>query len=146
MRKYKRRLVSILHQPDVYRAHVLWEVLPCSRSRLAWQIPACRRCGSVGRDVCPGINGEVAFLFWAICSTGATAPGGSSTGAAGTRDERTVDGGRGADLDLLHPFRPFWLLKLGSGCQTWLGWGAGGGGGGVADGTAASSRAADFGN
>ena len=47
---------------------------------------------------CRGINGEVAFRFWATCSTGATALVGSWTGSAGRKDNCLVDGDRGADL------------------------------------------------
>ena len=54
-----------------------------------------QRVGDAGLG-CFGSNGDVAFLFRATCSTGATALGGSSTRAVGGRDERPVDGGRGS--------------------------------------------------
>ena len=51
----------------------------------------------VGRiSVWCGINGEVAFLFWATCSTGATKGIGSSTWAARWGREGPLDGCQGA--------------------------------------------------
>ena len=59
----------------------------------------------VGRvSLCCGINGEVAFLFRATCSTGASNGIGSSTGAARRGREGPLDGGRGAVVR--EPFPP----------------------------------------
>ena len=62
--------------------------------------------GLVRHVDCRGINGDVAFLFWATCSTGTAYSG--STGAVGRRVERPVDGGRGGVIKgaslLLGPF------------------------------------------
>ena len=62
--------------------------------------------GLVGHVDCRGINGDVAFLFWATCSTGTAYSG--STRAAEKRVERPFDDARGGVVKgaslLLGPF------------------------------------------